>query len=68
VWIKVGNLNIYWFDAFLVFLLVLGVDSWLSIAPVDLQSRIEHYVLAPLLIVFALVMLLLYGQVVRPLT
>ena len=33
----------YWYDAFLVFLLVLGVDSWLSIAPVDLESRIEHY-------------------------
>jgi len=46
-----------WFGAFLVFLLLLGVYSWFSIAPVDLQSRIEHYILAPLLIVFAVGML-----------
>ena len=48
-----------WFGAFLVFLALLGVYSWYAIAPVDLHSRIEHYVLAPLLIAFALVMLLL---------
>ena len=38
-----GNMKRFWFDALLVFLLVLGVASWISIAPVDLQSRIEHY-------------------------
>jgi len=48
-----------WFGAFLVFLALLGVYSWYAIAPIDLHTRIEHYVLAPLLIVFALVMLLL---------
>jgi hypothetical protein len=54
-----------WFGAFLLFLVVLGVYSWFSIAPVDLHTRIEHYILAPLLIVFALVMLalLLWGRV-----
>jgi len=36
-----------------------GVYSWFAIAPVDLHTRIEHYILAPLLIVFALVILLL---------
>jgi len=49
----------FWFGAFLLFLLLLGVYSWYAIAPVDLPTRIEHYVLAPLLIAFALVMLLL---------
>jgi hypothetical protein len=49
----------FWFGAFLVFLALLGVYSWFSIAPVDLHTRIEHYILAPLLIVYALVMLLL---------
>jgi hypothetical protein len=48
-----------WFGAFLLFLLVLRIYSWFSIAPVDLQSRIEHYFLAPLLIVFAVGMLAL---------
>jgi hypothetical protein len=49
----------FWFGAFLVFLVLLGVYSWYAIAPVDLVTRIEHYFLAPLLIVFALVILLL---------
>jgi hypothetical protein len=48
-----------WFGAFLLFLLVLGVYSWFSITPVDLHSQIEHYILAPLLIVFAVGMLAL---------
>ena len=48
-----------WFGAFLVFLALLGVYSWFAIAPVDLHTRIAHYILAPLLIVFAIAMLLL---------
>ena len=48
-----------WFGAFLLFLLVLGIYSWFSIAPVDMHTRIEHYILAPLLIVFAVGMLAL---------
>jgi hypothetical protein len=46
-----------WFGAFLVFLALLGVYSWFAIAPVDLHTRIEHYILVPLLIVFAVGML-----------
>lgn len=49
----------FWFGAFLVFLSLLGVYSWYAIAPVDLPTRIEHYILAPPLIVFALGMLAL---------
>ena len=49
----------FWFGTFLGFLTLLGVYCWFAIAPVDLQTRIEHYILAPLLIVFAVVMLLL---------
>jgi hypothetical protein len=43
----------FWFSAFLVFLLLLGVYSWYATTPVDLSSRIEHYILAPSLIAFA---------------
>jgi len=53
------HMKYFWFGAFLVFLVLLGVYSWYAIAPVDLLTRIEHYILAPLLIVFALVILLL---------
>jgi len=53
------HMKYFWFGAFLVFLALLGVYSWYAIEPVDLHTRIEHYILAPLLIVFALVILLL---------
>ena len=48
--IKVGNphMKYFWFGAFLVFLVLLGVYSWYAIEPVDLHTRIEHYILAPL--------------------
>jgi len=49
--------NPFWFCVFLVCLLVLGIYSWYSIDPVDLHTKIEHYILAPLLIVFAVGML-----------
>jgi len=49
----------FWFGVFLVFLLLLGVHSWYAIAPIDLHSRIEHYILAPSLIAFAVGMLAL---------
>jgi hypothetical protein len=55
--VMANHMKHVWFGAFLVFLLLLGVYSWFSIAPVDLHSRIEHYILAPLLIVFAVGML-----------
>jgi hypothetical protein len=49
--------NPFWFCVFLVCLLVLGIYSWYSIDQVDLHTKIEHYILAPLLIVFAVGML-----------
>ena len=53
----------FWFGAFLLFLLLLGVYSWFAIAPVDLHSQIEQYILAPSLIAFAVGMLAFcYGQ------
>ena len=39
--------NPFWFCVFLVCLLVLGIYSWYSIDPVDLHTKIEHYILAP---------------------
>ena len=51
--------NKFWFGVFLVFLLLLGIHSWYSIDPIDLHSQIEHYILAPLLIAFAVGMLAL---------
>ena len=50
----------FWFGAFLLFLLLLGVYSWFAIAPVDLHSQIEHYILAPALIAIAVEMLALF--------
>jgi hypothetical protein len=55
----IRHMKHFWFGAFLVFLALLGVYSWYAIAPVDLHTRIEHYILAPLLIMFALGMLAL---------
>ena len=47
--IKVGNPHMkrFWFGAFLLFLLLLGVYSWHAIDPVELHTRIEHYILTP---------------------
>ena len=47
----------FWITVFLVFLLLLGIHSWYSIDPIDLHSQIERYILAPLLIAFAVGML-----------